>query len=338
MSPDVEPAIKATVVGSYPVPAWLLASPSRPHLRDAIMTVLKTQELAGIDVISDGELSRFDPSHPETQGMIDYFIRPLDGVMTEFSRDDIAAFQDEGRLTYRTQPAGIVSEGIGPGNLNLPAEFDFFKGLTERPLKFTLTSPYMLAQVLMDRHYNDKKALAEDIAEVLRGQVADIDADVVQVDEANLTGHPKDWPWAVELINQVLGGVKGEGCVHLCFGNYGGQTVQKGFWHDLVPFFNALEAGHVVLEFARRGYDEIEAFKEVKPELKLGLGVVDVKDNEVETPETIAKRIEDAVKVLGQDRIGWVHPDCGLWMLQRSVADRKLQALVQGRDLFLGSM
>ena len=81
-----QPEIKTKVVGSYPVPAWLAANPSKPALRDAIMVVLKTQELAGIDLISDGELSRFDVSHPETNGMIDYFIRPMGGNSTALTR------------------------------------------------------------------------------------------------------------------------------------------------------------------------------------------------------------------------------------------------------------
>ena len=75
-----EPEIKTKVVGSYPIPSWLSTNPSTPTLRDAIMVVLKTQELAGIDLISDGELSRFDVSHPQTNGMIDYFIRPMGGI------------------------------------------------------------------------------------------------------------------------------------------------------------------------------------------------------------------------------------------------------------------
>ncbi len=330
-----QPPILTTVVGSYPAPSWLLAFPTRPHLRDAIMVVLKTQELAGIDVVSDGELMRFDPSHPETQGMIDYFVRPLAGIRTQFTRDDVLAFQQEARLHYRKQPAGIVVSKIGAGTLNLPADFEFVRPLTIKPLKFTVTSPYMLAQVLLDRFYGDKQALAWDIAEVLRCQVSEIDAAVLQVDEAHLTGHPQDWHWAVQVINHVLNGAKGAKAVHLCFGNYGGQRVQKGFWRDLVPFFNALNADHVVLEFARRGYSELEVFCDVKPELHLGIGVVDIKDNEVESPDEIARRIERAVQVLGAERVRWVHPDCGLWMLHRSIADRKLAALVQGRNLFL---
>ena len=77
-------------------------------------------------------------------------------------------------------------------------------------------------------------------------------------------------------------------------------------------FLNKLDVDHLVLEFARRGYDELDAFKELKPETKLGVGVVDIKDNEVESTDIIAKRIENAVNVLGMERIKWVHPDCVL--------------------------
>ena len=65
--------IKTTVVGSYPVLPWMMANPSRPVLRDAGMTVLKTPKLAGIDIVTDGELTRFDPGNPEANGMVDCF-------------------------------------------------------------------------------------------------------------------------------------------------------------------------------------------------------------------------------------------------------------------------
>jgi 5-methyltetrahydropteroyltriglutamate--homocysteine methyltransferase len=87
--------IVTTVVGSYPVPAWLVGNSSRLVLRDAVMTVLKTQEVAGVDVISDGELQRFDPSHPETNGMIDYFVSRMEGIRTRFSRYDLENFRSD---------------------------------------------------------------------------------------------------------------------------------------------------------------------------------------------------------------------------------------------------
>src|SRR5579864_8856158 len=104
--------IQTTVVGSYPVPRWLIGDSTRGTLRDAIMVVLKTQELAGIDVIADGELNRFDPSQPATNGMIDFFVGQFDGVRTRFSITDLRKFREDAGLTYRTQPAGIVTAEI----------------------------------------------------------------------------------------------------------------------------------------------------------------------------------------------------------------------------------
>ncbi len=331
-----EPSIKTTVVGSYPLPAWLAAYPSTPNLRDAILVVLKTQELAGLDVISDGELTRFDINHPETNGMIEYFVRPMGGISSRMGRQDVADFRAQQGMGFRAQPAGVVEGPIDEGEMDLPSSWQMVKGLTAAPLKFTVTAPYMLAKTLLDRHYRDLPSLTMGIAEVLRRQVEAIDAPVLQVDEANLTGHPEDAAWVYEPINHVLDGARGERALHLCFGNYGGQSIQKGFWANLLGFLNKLHVDHLVLEFARRGYDELEVFTDLREGVTLGIGVIDIKDNEVESADEVAGRIEQAVDLLGAERIRWIHPDCGFWMLPRSVADRKMQALVAGRDLFLG--
>lgn len=330
--------VKTTVVGSYPVPQWLLGNTSKLVLRDAIAVVLKTQELAGIDVVADGELNRFDPSHPETNGMIDYFVGQMSGIHTKFSLSDIDAFRGDEQLSYRSVPAGVVEAPLGEGTLNLPADYEFTRGLTEQPLKFTCTGPHMLTKVLTDRHYKDRATLAMEIAGVLRAQLSRIGAAVVQLDEANIVGHPEDRPWAAGAINHVLDGIpKGsERAVHICFGNYGGQSVQKGLYRDLMPFLNELHADHLVLEFARRGYDELDAFRDLRPEIAVGLGVIDIKDNGIESPEEIARRLENAQQVLGAGRVAYIHPDCGFWMLQRSVADGKMKAMVAGRNLFEG--
>ncbi len=328
--------IQTTVVGSYPVPDWLRVVPTERGLKDAVMVVYKTQELAGIDVVSDGELSRFDVNHPETNGMIEYFVTPLDGVKTVFSRAEIEAFRRREGMSYRTKPAAVVTGPIGEGRLNLPADWEFVKGLTTKRKKFTLTGPHMLSKVLDDAYYGDLPSLAMAIAEVLKRQVESIDADVVQIDEANISGHPEEWEWAAAAINHVLSGVRGERAVHVCFGNYGGQSVQRGTWQALLGFLNALHVDHLVLEFARRGYDELDVLGELDPRIGVGLGVVDIKDNEVESADLIAQRLERAVSTLGEGRVRYIHPDCGFWMLQRSVADLKMRALVEGRDLFEG--
>lgn len=328
--------ILTTVVGSYPVPQWLHGNPSRLALRDAIMTVLKTQELAGLDVIADGELNRFDPNHPETNGMIDYFIKRMSGVKSDYTLTDLLKFREDQGVDYRKEPAAIVTGNIEEGTLNLPGDFDFIKPLTPSKLKFTCTGPHMLAKVITNNHYKDTASLAMDIADVLRKQLQNVDADIVQLDEANISGHPEDADWAAEALNHVLDGIKGERGLHICFGNYGGQTIQKGFWKDLAPFLNKLHVNHLILEFARRGYAELDDIKHIDDKIGLGIGVVDIKDNLVESPDLIAERIDKVVKSCGEGRLHYIHPDCGFWMLQRNVADRKMEALVKGRDLYLG--
>lgn len=327
-------SIQTTVVGSYPIPRWLYGDSSKTTLRDAVAVVLKTQELAGIDLVADGELNRFDPSHPETNGMIDYFVSRMSGVKTRYSITDIEAFRADQGMSFRAAPAGIVESEIGEGVLNLSADYEFTRNLTTRPLKFTCTGPHMLAKTVTDRHYGSYGKVCAAIAEVLRKQLERIPADVVQVDEANISGHPEDTPWAIEALNHVLDGIQTTRAVHICFGNYGGQSIQKGFWKSLLPLLNTLHVHHYVLEFARRGYEELPVLKDLDSKIGIGLSVVDIKDNEVESADLIASRIENACKVLGEERIHYIHPDCGFWMLQRSVADRKMKALSDGRNLF----
>ncbi len=332
------PALRTTVVGSYPVPDWLRAHPTRSGLIDAMMVVLKTQELAGIDVVADGELARFDVNHPETNGMIDYFVGRMAGIDLSLTRRDLERFAAEESASYRSRPAGVVRGAIDEGSMRLADDFALARPLTTRPLKFTLTGPHMLAKVLMDDHYSTRRELSLALADVLAKQVRGIAADVVQIDEANISGHPEDASWAAESVNRVADAIAPgtQRGLHICFGNYGGQSVQRGLWASLVPFMNELHVDHLVLEFARRGYAELEVLRDVTPSIKLGIGVIDIKGNVVEPADSVAERIEQAVRVLGADRVGYVHPDCGFWMLPRSVADQKMHSLVQGRDRFLG--
>ncbi len=333
---NAAPRIKTTVVGSYPIPDWLAAYPTEQGLIDATRVVLHTQERAGIDVVCDGELYRFDVNHPETNGMIEYFVRPMSGVRTDISFDELVTYRRQQDMAFRTRPPGVVDGPVGGGTLDLPGACAKAKALASRPLKFTVTGPHMLAKTLIDEHYGSLPALAQGIAEALAEQVRHLDADVVQLDEANLPGHPDEWEWAAKAINTVLDAAQGTPAVHLCFGNYGGQSVQKGTWDKLMRYLNSLHADHIVMEMAHRQPKELEAFKELRPDIGLGLGVVDVKRTEVESADDIAQQIERAEQVLGAGRVTYIHPDCGFWMLERSIADAKIAALVKGRDLYEG--
>jgi 5-methyltetrahydropteroyltriglutamate--homocysteine methyltransferase len=332
------PRIKTTVVGSYPVPDWLAKAPSEQALLDATRVVIATQERAGIDLVCDGELYRFDLDHPETNGMIEYFVRPMSGVRAEIGFTEWLDYSKASGMRFRSRPPGVVEGPLGAGSLNLPIPCARARALATRPFKFTLTGPHMLAKTLHDRHYRSAEKLARAIAGVLAEQVRRLDADVVQVDEANLPGHPDEWRWAAASINKVLRAVpkKAKAAVHLCFGNYGGQSVQKGTWAKLIDYLNALEADHIVMECAHRPPAELAVFKDLRRGLGFGLGVVDIKRTEIESADEIARAIERAEKLLGSGRIRYVHPDCGFWMLKRNVADGKIAALVKGRDLYEG--
>ena len=104
----------------------------------------------------------------------------------------------------------------------------------------------------------------------------------------------------------------------------------------MIAFLNSLRADHLVLELAHRPPSDLEALRELDARIGVGVGVVDIKVNHVETADEIAGALERADKALGPGRVRYVHPDCGFWMLKRSVADRKIAALVKGRDLYLG--
>jgi 5-methyltetrahydropteroyltriglutamate--homocysteine methyltransferase len=334
---DNQQTIQTTTVGSYPVPEWLSAYPTEQGIIDATRVVIDTQRQAGIDLPTDGELYRFDINHPDTNGMIEYFVNPLGGIRTEVGWSDAKAFAEKSEMSFRSKPAGIVDGPISEGALDLVTAYRRTRLVAGSNIKFTVTSPFMLARTLLDNHYGEISELVDAIAGVLAEQIRHIDARCIQIDEANIPGNPEAAPIAAKGINTLLDAVSGEKAVHFCFGNYGGQTIQQGRWDLLIEFLNSLRCDHLVLELAHRPESDLDALKEVDKRIEIGLGVVDIKVNQVETPEEIAKRIERAISILGDDRVKWVHPDCGFWMLKRSIADRKIASLVQGRDLFLGN-
>lgn len=330
------PRIKTTVVGSYPVPDWLLALPSEQALTDATRVVIHTQEQAGIDLVCDGEFSRFDVNHPETNGMIEYFVRPMAGMRTAMTFDELVTYRSQRGMGFRTRPPAVVDGGVGPGTLDLPRACTRGRRLASKPFKFTLTGPHMLAKSVIDKHYGNAPDLAMAIADALAAQVRHLDADVVQIDEANIPGSPDEWSWAAAAMNRVLDAVKTTPCVHLCFGNYGGQTIQKGEWAKLIDYLNALHVDHIVMETAHRPPEELAVFRDLRSEIGFGLGVIDVKSTVIESADAIARSIERAERLIGPGRITYIHPDCGFWMLKRGIADGKMRALVSGRNLYEG--
>ena len=303
---------------------------------DATRVVFDIQRQAGIDLPTDGELYRFDINHPDTNGMIEYFVRRLGGIRCDIGRRDTVAFRSRPEMRFRQRPAGVVMGPLNEGWLDLPADCSRAAAVAGGDFKFTVTSPYMLARTLLDSHYGNLETLTIALADVIARQVGDLSCTCLQIDEANVPGNPVDAPLAAVAINRILDAARCTKCVHFCFGNYGGQTIQAGTWSSLVAFLNSLHADHLVLELAHRPATDLEVLKEMNPRMGIGLGVVDIKVNHIESPEEIARSIERAEGILGEGRVRYIHPDCGFWMLKRSVADRKMASLAKGRDLYLG--
>src|SRR5580693_1534850 len=165
-----EPTILTTTVGSYPLPEWLAALPSEQARIDATRVVFNIQRQAGIDLPTDGELYRFDVSHPDTNGMIDYFLSPMAGIRSAVGRSDHEAFNRQGHMKFRRKAAGVVEGPLGEGSLNLLADCELAARVANGDFKFTVTSPYMLARTLLDRHYGFFEDLLMAIADTLAHQ------------------------------------------------------------------------------------------------------------------------------------------------------------------------
>src|ERR1051325_98224 len=136
------PRILTTLVGSYPLPDWLprappgrAPAPSERALLDATRVVIATQERAGIDVVCDGEFYRFDVNHPETNGMIEYFVRPMAGVRSDIGFSEWLDYSRGAGMRFRTRPPGVVAGRIGAGTLNLKLPCARAKSLAAKPLK-----------------------------------------------------------------------------------------------------------------------------------------------------------------------------------------------------------
>src|SRR5437870_8187181 len=155
MNPSNKPRILTTTVGSYPVPDWLAALPSEQSLLDATRVVFDVQRQAGIDLPTDGQLYRFDVNHPDTNGMIEYFVHKFGGARREVGRSDTAAFRAKTEMRWRNKPAAVVTGPITEGVLNLPEDCARAASAAGGACQFTLTSPHMLARTLLDPHYLD---------------------------------------------------------------------------------------------------------------------------------------------------------------------------------------
>jgi 5-methyltetrahydropteroyltriglutamate--homocysteine methyltransferase len=326
-----ESLLTTTVVGSYSVPEWLERVKTDYYHRRisgayleqihevAIKAALKDQERAGVDVVSDGELRRDND--------VDYFLARIPGV--EIPHLAKAHYYDYYEATVRHP----IPEDGPP--LGLADDFQFTREQTDHPIKVSFTGPFSLAKRLRNEAYANDDDLVMALARVLNAEARVLAAGgalLLQIDEPFLAGYPDQVALAVRAINAVVEGVDARWAVHVCYGNRYARPLWEGHYDFLFPGILHARIDQLVLEFARKGYDDLNLFKRYSVPFVLGLGVIDVKSREPETADLVASRIRRALDVVPPDRLV-VNPDCGLRHIQPDVARAKLVAMSAGAAL-----
>lgn len=326
-----------TVVGSYPQPEWLvdrkhLQSQPPPRTRatdiwripesllqqaqdDATLLALRDMERAGIDIISDGEIRRESYSN--------HFATALAGI-------DLA---HPGVAPGRSGRPHPVPRVVGPIRRLHPVEVrdvEFLRRNTTRRIKITVPGPFTLAQQMQNEYYRDEKALAFDIARAVNEEIRSVQAagaDVVQLDEPYLQARPEQArAYGVEVINRALEEIEGTTALHLCFG-YAALVPDRPHQYAFLTELRDCVVKQLSIEAAQPQLD-LSILRHF-PNKVLIVGVLNLGEMEVETPETVANRIHAALQYVEPECL-ILAPDCGMKYLPREVAFGKLCALVEG--------
>jgi 5-methyltetrahydropteroyltriglutamate--homocysteine methyltransferase len=335
--------ITTTVVGSYPQPDWLVDRErfkknivprirmpevwrvAAPHLEeaqdDAVRVAVADMERAGIDVISDGEQRR--------ESYFNRFANALGGVDPDRPGSAIARL---GRPTPVPRIVGPI-ERLGP--VSVP-EAAFLRSVTDRRIKITVPGPFTLSSLAQDEHYRDPEALAMAYAAAVNAELRELEplVDWLQLDEPYLQAHPdRGRAYGIAAIDRARAGLRKPTCVHLCFGYayshaLAGSTKSGGY-----QFLTELErsaATQVSIEAAQPRLD-LSVLAGL-PSKTIVLGVLDLGDPAPETADTVARRLDGALKHVPASRLV-AAPDCGMKYLPRPLARAKLTALAAGAAL-----
>jgi 5-methyltetrahydropteroyltriglutamate--homocysteine methyltransferase len=322
--------LPTTVIGSYSVPEWLgqLKNDwyrhriSRRYLDEvqemAIKAAILDQERAGIDIVSDGELRRDND--------IDYLLASMPGV--DIGQRDKADYFDYYDASVSHPLSAPVKSSLG-----LAEDFRFVRQLTDLPVKLSITGPFSLARrIRNDGAYPDSADLVRALAGVLGAEAAELaraGAQVLQIDEPLLAGYPEDVGLAVEAVNIVTGSADVTWILHVCYGNRYARPLWEGHYDFLFPAVKEANVAQLALEFARTGDEDLSLIEQHHWDRCLGLGVIDVKSEHVESAELVAARIRRALRFVAPEKLA-INPDCGLRHLPPAVARGKLAAMVAG--------
>ena len=325
-----------SLVGSYPQPDWLidrekLAGRFPPRVRavelwrvdpaylqqaqqDATLLAIRAQEDAGLDIVTDGEIRRESYSNR--------FATALDGVDVD----------NPGTALDRSGHPNPVPRIVGPIRRRHPVQVDdlkFLRAHTDRTVKVTVPGPFTMSQQAQNDYYPSREEAAFGYAEAVNEEVKDLfsaGADIVQLDEPYLQARADEARgYGVAAVNRALEGVTGTTAVHLCFG-YAAIIHERPSGYSFLPELAASTADQVSIETAQSGLDcSVLAALDGKTII---LGVLDLNDHTVETPDQVVERVRRALPYVPAERLV-LAPDCGMKYLPRDAAFGKLRALTE---------
>jgi 5-methyltetrahydropteroyltriglutamate--homocysteine methyltransferase len=316
---DHDHFLLTTVVGSYPKPTWLHRARDQYEdpetgfddedfqeaADDAARLITREHERAGLDVVVDGEMRRNE--------MVEYFAHRIDGY--EFN-GPVKVWGHN----YFDKPS-VVDE-VGYAEEWLVSEYGFTTDVATRPVKVPITGPYTLARWSFNEVYESEATLAYDLADLVNEEIralVDAGARYIQIDEPALATTPDDHSIVGECLDRITAGVPDDVRLglHVCYGDYS----------RIYPEVLGFPVDELDIELCNGGYDQLDVFGDPPFTKDLGLGVVDVHDADVESVAEIKQNIERGLEIVPPDRLT-VSPDCGLKLLPREVADRKMSNLV----------
>jgi 5-methyltetrahydropteroyltriglutamate--homocysteine methyltransferase len=324
-------------VGSFPQPDWLIDRPSLaarfpPRVRasklwripepwlaeaqnDATLLAIKAQEDAGLDIVTDGEIRRESYSNR--------FATALDGVDLD----------NPGVALDRSGHPNPVPRIVGKIRRRHPVQVEdvrWLRAATKRRIKITVPGPFTMCQQAQNDYYPDEQSAAMDYAAAVNEEIRDLfaaGADVVQLDEPYLQARPqKAKEYGVAVLNRALKDIQGTTCVHLCFG-YAAIIHERPSGYSFLTELSECGCNQVSIETAQSNLD-CSVLANL-PGKQIVLGVLDLSNMSVETPEIVANRIRRALPFVPPENIV-VAPDCGMKYLPREVAFAKLCAMTEG--------
>lgn len=332
--------IRTTVIGSYPFPGWLEfatqnlnkfgAADIEEMINDAVVTAIHDQVTAGLDVITDGEQTRLD-FNLSFYG----FIKGIVPNESEVRKFGPPAHDQRGKHD-------IVDTLTAPNGLGGVKEFMRLKRLApEGPvLKASVPGPYTLSgRMLPGTRYKDRFEITEALIPIVRKELEDLVAagcTEITVDEPSMScySYKEDTKKFVDIFNRTVNPVIGK-CrlsTHLCFGNFKGRPVGYRSIKPMLPDFLDLNVNEIHIEMANREFAEIELLANFAEKMDVAVGVVDVKNYYIETPQDVKERIERCMKYVPAEKLS-VAPDCGLSQTARWASRLKLANMVKGAHM-----